>query len=115
MTLEIYDKNLLNLLEGWTALINKMYDLAKRIPGDTFEVADELVAVRRCEVAAVRRCEVAADGMLSAARLLVNAAEDAGLISYDDRRTINHILWFAGSDEDVLTDWGVDDDDNPDF
>ena len=96
--IEIFDSNLLHLIEGWSDLYDQMMDAALHIPDNAFDLEDEDGIV--CpELAQTRALEYLTAGLLRTARVLINEAEEAGLISTDDWRIINHILWYAGSDE----------------
>ena len=44
-------------------------------------------------------------GVMETARKLISKAEDAGIISLNDWQMINHMLWYAGTDQPIDEDW----------
>lgn len=95
---EIIDSHLLYLIESWSDLYDQMLDAALHIPDNAFDLEDEEGIV--CpELMQTRALENICQGLLRTARVLINEAEETGLISTEDWQTINHILWHAGTDE----------------
>lgn len=95
---EIYDSQLLRMIEAWADLHDQMERHAMFIPQYEIDEWDE-EGVKGADIIYNEMLEDLADGMLKAARKLVSEADDAGLLCTDDWRVINLILYFAGTDE----------------
>ena len=103
-TYQLIDDQLLSLIMTWSELIDRMEQSALAIPKDAFVCEEENGYV--CpELMITRQYEDMSTGVLETARLLISKAEDAGIISLDDWRMINHMLWFAGTDEPIDEGW----------
>lgn len=103
-TRQLVDDQLLSIITAWWNAYDRMVDSARFIPQDAFEWEDEDDYV--CpELVTTRQYEDLQAVFLDMARRLVSKAQDIGLISLDDWHMINHILWYAGSDEPIEEDW----------
>lgn len=104
-TYQLIDDQLLGLIMTWSELIDRMEHSALAIPGDAYDWEEEIDYT--CpELLITRQYEKLAISVMGTARSLLSHAEEAGIISLDDWRVINHILWFAGTDEPIdEEDW----------
>lgn len=103
-TYQLIDDQLLSMIMTWSELIDRMEQSALAIPGDAYDWEEEL-GYTCPELLITRQYEEMSLGMLSVARKLISKAEDVGIISLDDWRMINHMLWYAGTDEPICEDW----------
>lgn len=103
-TYQLIDDQLLGLIMTWSELIDRMEQSALAIPGDAYDWEEENGYV--CpELLITRQYEEMSLGLLETARKLISKAEDAGIISLNDWQMINHMLWYAGTDEPIGDDW----------
>lgn len=103
-TRQLVDKQLLSIIESWSEVYHRMESSAFDIPAEAFDWEDEDDYV--CpELAATRMYDNLQGALLHMARTMVSAAQEVCMISLDEWRTINHILWLAGTDEPIEEDW----------
>lgn len=103
-TRQLVDDQLLSVITAWSDAYDRMVESALHIPQHAFEWEDE-DGYTCPELVTTRQYEDLQDEFLRMARILVSKAQDIGLISMDEWRTINHILWYAGSDELIAEEW----------
>lgn len=104
-TYQLIDDQLLGLIMTWSELIDRMEQSALAIPKGAFDWEDG-IDYTCLEILITRQYEKMAIGVMRTARSLLSQAEEAGIISLDDWRVINHILWYAGTDEPIdEEDW----------
>lgn len=107
-TRQFVDDQLLSIITAWSDAYDRMAESALHIPQHAFEWEDEDEDEDdyTCpELVTTRQYEDLQATFLRMARDLISKAQDIGLISLDEWRTINHILWYAGSDEPIEEDW----------
>lgn len=92
----IMDQQLLSLLNAWNEIHAQFMHDCLAIPSDAYDRQDEGEEVP--EIICADRDTALLDGIERAARILVSAAEDAGLIRLDDWSVINAILCNIGSE-----------------
>lgn len=103
-TRQLVDDQLLSIIMAWSDAYDRMESAAFDIPAHAYEWEDE--DDYTCpELVTTRQYEDLQSCFLVMARTLVSKAQDIGLISLDEWRTINHILWYAGSDEPIGEAW----------
>lgn len=103
-TYQLIDDQMLSLIMTWSELIDRMEQSALAIPQDAFDWEEE--EDYTCpELLITSQYENLSLGILAVARKLISEAEGARIISLDDWRVINHMLWYAGTDEPIGEDW----------
>lgn len=101
---QLIDDQMLSIIMTWSEVYDRMVIAGLYIPNYAYDLEEEEGYV--CpELASARHLEHMQDGLLECARRLLSKAQDIGLISLDEWHTINHILWYAGSDEPIEDDW----------
>ena len=100
---QLIDDQLLGLIMTWSELFDRMEQSALAVSEEAYELEEEGYGC--LELMITRQYEKMARGVMGTARSLLSEAEEAGIISLDDWRMINHILWYAGTDEPIGEDW----------
>lgn len=100
---QLIDDQLLGLIMTWSELFDRMEQSALAVSEEAYDWEED--GYVSLELMITRQYKDMSLGVLETARKLISKAQDAGIISLDDWRVINHILWYAGTDEPIGEDW----------